>query len=77
MLKDSKYKRECELTCKRRTVIKPDIPAFRHFSSVSMDRDFGPSVATIFVSEGKNFWSSIYKRTSVRNLQMKTMYSIL
>lgn len=34
---------------------KPDIPATRHASIVSTERDFGPSVPTIFVSEGKYF----------------------
>ena len=31
----------------------PDIPALRQASMVSTARDFGPSVATILVNEGK------------------------
>lgn len=31
----------------------PDIPAFRQSEIISTDRDFGPSVPTIFVIAGK------------------------
>lgn len=31
----------------------PDIPAFRHASITSTERDLGPRVPTIFVSDGK------------------------
>ena len=31
----------------------PDIPAFRQSEMISTDRDFGPSVPTIFVIAGK------------------------
>lgn len=60
------------LTSDKRTETKPDIPAFKHCSSVSTDRDFAPSVATILVSEGKNFQSSL-KENLLDNILKKRL----
>lgn len=47
----------------------PDIPALRHREIVSTDRDFGPSVPTIFVMAGKKVCRMHFK---IQTLQSKS-----
>jgi hypothetical protein len=48
-------------------VVKPDIPAVRHSSITSTERDLGPSVPTILVRDGNTFCTRAHARYKCRD----------